>query len=67
MPDKLSSPHRRNLAATCRRVEQSMIELEELIQEKGTPAITRQITRTYSAAQRAALLAAVHLRTNRKW
>jgi hypothetical protein len=60
MPNELTPAYRRNLAATCRRVEQSLIELEELLQQQESPAITRHITHSYSDEKRVELLAAVH-------
>lgn len=59
MSNELIPAYRRNLAATCRRVEQSLIELEELLQQQESPTVTRHITHSYSAEKRAELLAAV--------
>ena len=59
MSNELIPAYRRNLAATCRRVEQSLIELEELLQQQESPAVTRHITHSYSAERRAELLVAV--------
>jgi hypothetical protein len=59
MSNELTPAYRRNLAATCRRVEQSLIELEELLQQQETPAVTRRITHSYSVEKRAELLASV--------
>jgi hypothetical protein len=59
MPQKIPPAYRRNLSSTCRRVEQSTIELEHLLLRDEPQMLTKKVTHGLPEEKRGRLLTAV--------